>query len=297
MSATGGRAGGERTQFSLRLCMMPFRARVLPGPEVLVGRPRPVRRRRAAHQRAQPRRAGGADGRPAQGGGALGQARLGAKLRRDAVDAVPRRDRPSASATKGAMPKPILKPPLAMNSPGRSGWCPSIGARDRARGRMPAQRSITGASRSAGQAARARAMTASSCVIGGGGVVPFPFRGGADRHRAVGMGHDVQALRIELRQSAQVAGQDGGLPLHARADDPVAREPVQLQEARNARGMNDRIASRRVAGDLAPRRVSAATRAATARLGCSRAVSVSKTTRPVGCGRGRRSRRPSEPPT
>jgi chromate reductase len=37
MSATGGRAGGERTQFSLRLCMVPFRARVLPGPEVLVG--------------------------------------------------------------------------------------------------------------------------------------------------------------------------------------------------------------------------------------------------------------------
>jgi chromate reductase len=33
----GGRAGGERTQFSLRLCMMPFRANVLPGPEVLVG--------------------------------------------------------------------------------------------------------------------------------------------------------------------------------------------------------------------------------------------------------------------
>jgi chromate reductase len=37
MSATGGRAGGERTQFSLRLCMVPFRAHVLPGPEVLVG--------------------------------------------------------------------------------------------------------------------------------------------------------------------------------------------------------------------------------------------------------------------
>ncbi|MCU4651628.1 NAD(P)H-dependent oxidoreductase [Roseibacterium sp. SDUM158016] len=37
MSAAGGRAGGERTQFSLRLCMMPFRANVLPGPEVLVG--------------------------------------------------------------------------------------------------------------------------------------------------------------------------------------------------------------------------------------------------------------------
>jgi chromate reductase len=37
MSATAGRAGGERTQFSLRLCMMPFRANVLPGPEVLVG--------------------------------------------------------------------------------------------------------------------------------------------------------------------------------------------------------------------------------------------------------------------
>ena len=37
VSATGGRAGGERSQFSLRLCMVPFRAYVLPGPEVLVG--------------------------------------------------------------------------------------------------------------------------------------------------------------------------------------------------------------------------------------------------------------------
>jgi chromate reductase len=36
VSAAGGRAGGERSQFSLRLCMVPFRARVLPGPEVMV---------------------------------------------------------------------------------------------------------------------------------------------------------------------------------------------------------------------------------------------------------------------
>lgn len=37
MSATAGRAGGERAQFNLRLCMMPFRPRILQGPEVLVG--------------------------------------------------------------------------------------------------------------------------------------------------------------------------------------------------------------------------------------------------------------------
>jgi len=37
MSATGGRAGGERSQYSLRLCLNPFRPRVLPGPEVCVG--------------------------------------------------------------------------------------------------------------------------------------------------------------------------------------------------------------------------------------------------------------------
>jgi chromate reductase len=36
MSAAAGRAGGERSQFSLRLCMAPFGARVLTGPEVLV---------------------------------------------------------------------------------------------------------------------------------------------------------------------------------------------------------------------------------------------------------------------
>jgi chromate reductase len=36
VSAAAGRAGGERSQYSLRLCMTPFRARVLPGPEVLV---------------------------------------------------------------------------------------------------------------------------------------------------------------------------------------------------------------------------------------------------------------------
>ncbi|ARE41005.1 NADPH-dependent FMN reductase domain protein [Rhodovulum sp. P5] len=37
MAATAGRAGGERTQFALRLCMVPFRPRILQGPEVLVG--------------------------------------------------------------------------------------------------------------------------------------------------------------------------------------------------------------------------------------------------------------------
>ncbi len=36
MSAAAGRAGGERSQFSLRLAMMAFRPRLLQGPEVLV---------------------------------------------------------------------------------------------------------------------------------------------------------------------------------------------------------------------------------------------------------------------
>ncbi len=36
MSAAAGRAGGERAQFSLRLCLVPFRPHVLPGPEVMV---------------------------------------------------------------------------------------------------------------------------------------------------------------------------------------------------------------------------------------------------------------------
>ena len=36
LSATAGRAGGERTQFALRLCMVPFRPRILQGPEVLI---------------------------------------------------------------------------------------------------------------------------------------------------------------------------------------------------------------------------------------------------------------------
>ena len=36
LSAAAGRSGGERAQFSLRLCLMPFRADVLPGPEIMV---------------------------------------------------------------------------------------------------------------------------------------------------------------------------------------------------------------------------------------------------------------------
>ncbi|MDB4213408.1 NAD(P)H-dependent oxidoreductase [Octadecabacter sp.] len=36
MSAAAGRAGGERAQFALRLCMMPFNPLILQGPEVLV---------------------------------------------------------------------------------------------------------------------------------------------------------------------------------------------------------------------------------------------------------------------
>ena len=37
VSATAGRAGGERTQFALRLSMVPFRPMLLQGPEVLIG--------------------------------------------------------------------------------------------------------------------------------------------------------------------------------------------------------------------------------------------------------------------
>ncbi|PWE32402.1 NADPH-dependent FMN reductase [Maritimibacter sp. 55A14] len=37
MSATAGRAGGERTQFALRLMLVAFQPRLLQGPEVLVG--------------------------------------------------------------------------------------------------------------------------------------------------------------------------------------------------------------------------------------------------------------------
>ena len=36
MSAAAGRAGGERAQFALRLCLNPFRPLVLPGPEVML---------------------------------------------------------------------------------------------------------------------------------------------------------------------------------------------------------------------------------------------------------------------
>jgi chromate reductase, NAD(P)H dehydrogenase (quinone) len=36
MSAAGGREGGARAQFSLRLCLTPFRPRLLPGPELMV---------------------------------------------------------------------------------------------------------------------------------------------------------------------------------------------------------------------------------------------------------------------
>jgi chromate reductase len=37
MSATAGRAGGERAQFALRLCMTPFNCNLVQGPEVLIG--------------------------------------------------------------------------------------------------------------------------------------------------------------------------------------------------------------------------------------------------------------------
>ncbi|MCL3881446.1 NAD(P)H-dependent oxidoreductase [Marivita sp. GX14005] len=36
MSATAGRAGGERAQNMVRLCLLPFRPLMVPGPEVLV---------------------------------------------------------------------------------------------------------------------------------------------------------------------------------------------------------------------------------------------------------------------
>jgi chromate reductase, NAD(P)H dehydrogenase (quinone) len=40
VSAADGRGGGDRAQFSLRLCLVPFRARVLAGPEVMVAHSR-----------------------------------------------------------------------------------------------------------------------------------------------------------------------------------------------------------------------------------------------------------------
>jgi chromate reductase len=40
MSAADGRAGGERSQFSLRLCLTAFRPRLLTGPEVLIAKSR-----------------------------------------------------------------------------------------------------------------------------------------------------------------------------------------------------------------------------------------------------------------
>lgn len=40
MSAADGRAGGERSQYSLRLCLTPFRPRLISGPEVLVAQSR-----------------------------------------------------------------------------------------------------------------------------------------------------------------------------------------------------------------------------------------------------------------
>ena len=40
VSAADGRAGGERAQFALRLCMVAFRPRLLTGPEVMVANSR-----------------------------------------------------------------------------------------------------------------------------------------------------------------------------------------------------------------------------------------------------------------
>lgn len=40
VSAAAGRAGGERTQFALRLMMVPFRPLILQGPEMLVAGPK-----------------------------------------------------------------------------------------------------------------------------------------------------------------------------------------------------------------------------------------------------------------
>ena len=38
MSATAGRSGGERAQFDLRLCMTPFRTRIIQGPELMLAK-------------------------------------------------------------------------------------------------------------------------------------------------------------------------------------------------------------------------------------------------------------------
>lgn len=40
LSAADGRAGGERSQYSLRLCLTPFRPRLITGPEVMIANSR-----------------------------------------------------------------------------------------------------------------------------------------------------------------------------------------------------------------------------------------------------------------
>ncbi|AWB49501.1 NADPH-dependent FMN reductase [Gemmobacter aquarius] len=40
MSAADGRAGGDRSQFALRLCLTPFRPRLVTGPEVMIANSR-----------------------------------------------------------------------------------------------------------------------------------------------------------------------------------------------------------------------------------------------------------------
>jgi hypothetical protein len=180
------------------------------------------------------------------------------------------------------MPKPILKPPLAMNSPGRVGWAPAWArATGRAAGCRPSARSPVR------REARGRRAGAGDDLvelfIRCDRIVPIPFRGGADGNCPVGMGHDVQTVCIELRHPAQVALQHGGLSLHARADDPAPAVPFNSRSpAKPVAWMT--AASSGGTGDHrhAPWPQRRDQHAAMAPRGCSRAVSVSKTTRPVG---------------
>jgi hypothetical protein len=188
-----------------------------------------------------------------------------------------------ASATLGAMPKPILKPPLAMNAragpamrpasvraSGRGGGCRPSG---RSPGHRPGRAGRRGRGRGCRQAGRRWRWGRSS-----------RFRGGADGGGAIGMGHDVQASAKSWGRSRASCCRRRACPLTLRADGlGSAAEVDQALVAGGPEGGADGAWIARV--DLAPCARMAAVRAAQARRGVdARAVSVSWMSQPWGCG-------------
>ena len=189
------------------------------------------------------------------------------------------------SAQIGAMPKPILNPPLAIEAPGCSGWAPNIGARDRALGRTPCPSQDHRGIRQRRARAPGPIDHVVELVVGAGGVVIVPLRCGADSDGA--NRHGARYGSHRQRSAAPRQDRSPTAPPALSRRSPTVRPTARVIASKSATPVAQTSippicgASVWIVPPLARM---ADAKASVARRGWMRAVRVSRIISPVGDG-------------